>query len=303
MITKLNKAKNLSDAAGKTSGCIGIVWMQGEWNGRAKPDQGWTDGTDATTNKDDYKALLIGGTTSDNVTHNGLLPDIISDVKTIFGQSEQPVCICTQTGIGTNNTKDMPIDMALLEASDEFFGLFMAGSSYSVPNRGTHLDPNGSRWVGEFLAKTYYNVIFKNVDYKPLKPVGFSKYNDHIHIIFNNKTPLQLNTSILQKKTDYGFSVYVDGTKRTITAVVLNTSSVYIYVEGSLSGITEVTYAGMDVDYGNLCDNDNWKSFEKYKELPSQLKPSYEPRLPGMQNLYDINYPMFNFSVKWYYQI
>lgn len=303
MVTKLTKAKNLSDAAGKTSGVVGVIWMQGEWNGRSYADQGWTAGTNATNDKDDYKALLIGGTTSDSVSHNGMLPDIISDVKSIFGQSEAPVCICTQTGIGTNLSIDMPIDMALLEASDEFSGLFMACSPYSVPNRGVHLDPNGSRWVGEFLAKAYYNIVFKNLDFKPLRPVSISRFDDYVHIVFNNKSPLQFDTSILTKKTDYGFEVYCDGVQKTINAVLVNDDSVDIYVSGGTYGRMEVTYAGMNVDYGNLRDSDGWRPFEKYKELPSQLKPAYEPHLAGKSNLYNNDYPMFNFSVKWYYEI
>lgn len=304
MITALNKAKQLADTAGKTIKCCGIVWMQGEWNGRAYANQGWTTGTNATNNKNDYKALLIGGTTTDNVQHNGLVNDLSLDIKSIFGQTDSPIFIETQTAINTNQTFDMPIDMALLEASHENNQVFLAGSSYMVPNRGTHLDPNGSRWMGEFFAKVYYHVMYRGKKWEPLQPVYIRKGSDNIHIGFNLvNSPLQFNTNQLQSIANYGFQVRDGGSVKTINGVAISGNEIILTFGSNLTGDVEIAYAPNTIEYGNLCDSDTWNSFEKYKELPPQLKPTREPLGPDGLVLYGKHYPMNNFSVKFYYKM
>lgn len=311
-VSTLNTTKSLADDAGKTLCCAAIIWMQGEWNASSTEDQGWTSGTYSTDNKDDYKAYLIGGTTSDDVSHNGLINDMVNQVLSIYEQEEAPIILCSQIGPNFNKSFDNPIDMALLEANNELDNFVLVAPSYCVTDRANHLDPNGTRWLGEYYAKVWYNRVILGNKWKPLQPNKITKGENYLTIRFDVPVPpLKFDTELVRSKNNYGFSVKDAGSTKTISSVeIIGDNEVKITCSSNFIGDVEIAYATQSVVYGNLRDSDTWNSFEVYKDLDTVVSnpdgvsyhPTFEPEING-NVIYNKKYPCYNWCLRFYYKI
>lgn len=312
-VTALTTAKSLAEGEGKTLCCSAIIWMQGEYNANSFENQGWESDTPATNNKDDYKAYLLGGFTSDDVSHNGLINDMIEDVKVQYKQEDTPLVLSSQIGPGFNRSFDNPIDMALLEANNENNNFIVVAPSYCVTDRGAHLDSNGSRWLGEYYAKVWYKKVILSLNWKPLQPNKIEKGDNYLLITFDvPEPPLVFDTKLVRERDDYGFKVKDGGVEKTIQSVeIVGTDTIKIICTSQFTGDVEIAYATQGVMYGNLRDSDNWKSFETYKDLDTivenpkgvSYKPSFEPTDNKGEVIYNKNYPCYNWCLRFYYKL
>jgi len=307
------KALDCAKAITSSLECPSIFWMQGEYN-YTKPvgSTGLTQGSAPTSDKATYKSLLLQ-------LKNNMQNDILSKYK----QISKPLFITYQTGAQYSRGKELTIGMAQLEASNEFDDIVCAGPIYPVTDRGGHLEPNGYRWYGEMLGKAYYRTKISGQRFQPLQPVEFSKTaNPKILRIrfYVPKLPLVLDEMTVKKVKDYGFEVYDNNVKKTIQSIVIDGNSLFITFTSNIEGTLEVVYAGTNVSgHGNLRDSDDETACFKYVDLDRKnvdgtylferdtaettLRPSFEPRDENGQIIYDKPYPLYNFSLAFYYKI
>ncbi|MDP4238850.1 MAG: hypothetical protein Q8904_05190 [Bacteroidota bacterium] len=291
--------------------CPAVFWMQGEWNYQGY-GEGLTAGSKPTADKSAYKALLL--TLKNNMQ---------ADAQNKYGQEQKPLFITYECGAQYIKGRTQAIGMAQIEASNENADIICAGSVYPMSDRGGHLDPNGYRWYGEMLGKVYYQTKVLGEKFRPLQPKEISRTesNNVLKVKFLVKhLPLVLDQLILPKMKDYGFEVYVNNSRQTISSVSITDDCVYLTTTGSLVGDVEVVYAGEDTGgSGNLRDSDPYTSFFKYIDLDKKntdgtyvfprdasettLRPDYEPKNASGTVIYDQPYPLYNFSISFYYKL
>ena len=311
----LSTVKSLVDGESKTIVCTALVWMQGEWNETQHENQGWTGTDPATADTDDYQKMLQGGQTSDGVQHNGLINDMIEDVMAAYGQENTPIVLATTIGRGYHRFFENPIDMALLRTSNTSKGKFvLVTPDYRVTDRGGHLDANGYRWCGEFLAKVWYKRVILRQNWHPLQPIKITKYNSTSLLIKFNvpEPPLEFDIWQVKQGTNYGFLVHNDGVNVAIESVeIYSPTEVMIKTSLDLTGVIEVAYATAGNTYGNLRDSDKWIAFGEYTDLDTLVenpegvsyRPSFEPTDEEGNVIYGKKYPMQNFCVPFYYKL
>lgn len=291
--------------------CPAIFWLQGEWNYQGY-EEGLTLGSKPTSDKDTYKALMLK-----------LKDNMQADIQNRYGQLEKPLFITYEVGAQYIKGKEQAIGMAQLEASNENADIVCAGSIYPMSDRGGHLDSNGYRWYGEMLGKVYYKTKVLGQDFKPLQPKEISRTELPAKLkvkFLVPELPLVLDQLTLPKATDYGFEIYLNNIKQTITSVTIQDDCVYLTCSKALTGDVEVIYAGENTSgNGNLRDSDPYKSFFKYIDLDKKnsdgtylfkrdatettLRPAYEPRGANGYVIYDQPYPLYNFCVSFYYKL
>lgn len=291
--------------------CPAIFWMQGEWNYQGY-EEGLTVGSKPTSDKDAYKSLMLK-----------LKDNMQSEVQFRYGQEEKPLFITYECGAQYIKGREQTIGMAQLEASNENSDIVCAGSIYPMSDRGGHLDPNGYRWYGEMLGKVYYETKVSGENFKPLQPIEISRteLTNKLKIKFLVKhLPLVFDQLILPKIQDYGFEIYVNNVRLSITDISIIDDCVNITTSGSMAGNVEVVYAGEHTSgNGNLRDSDPYQAFFKYIDLDKKntdgsyvfprdagqttLRPTYEPKDATGAVIYDQPYPLYNFSVSFYYKL
>ncbi len=297
--------------------CPLIIWMQGEYNYWADTTRGLMPSIPNTTKKDEYKALLLK-----------LKEDMQNDVVSIYDQKHKPLFMTYQVGAQYTRGKTLEIGMAQLETANENDDVICAGPVYPMTDRGGHLDANGYRWYGEMLAKAYYRTVIEGDPFIPLQPEELSRTANPrvIKIRFMvPKMPLVLDNYTTEEIKDYGFAVYNDNVRQQIKEVKVVRDCVYITCKKDLSGVVEVTYAGADEfkGHGNLRDSDDYKAYYTYIDQDKKnsdgtfvfardkdkdgnylsLRPNYEPRDKSGNIIYDRPYPLYNFSVAFYYKL
>ena len=316
-LLSLTKAKSIAEENNKTISCSAIVWMQGEWNETQHENKDWAGTGPATDDTNDYQKMLQGGQTSDGVQHNGLINDMVEDVKTTYGQENSPIILCASVGRGYHVHFNNPIDMALLRTSNTSKGKFiLATPSYRVTDRNGHLDANGYRWCGEFFAKVWYKRVIAKQNWHPLQPIKITKINStNILIEFNvPEPPILFDTLQVKTSSNYGFSVRNNNIDVAINSVEIYSSiEVIINTSTELTGLIEIAYANNKDPrgYGNLRDSDRWVAFGEYTDLDTLVenpegvsyRPSFEPIDEEGNVIYGKKYPMQNFCVPFYYKL
>lgn len=192
----VTQAHAAATALGKTHVVTAIVWMQGEY------DYDTTHGSTKAT-KALYKAALAQ-----------LRTDLVTDIKAITGQADDPLFILYQTGaswvrdIDSAGAAGLHVGMAQLEFALENPGkVVMAGSTYSGTDKGGHLDPNGSRWFGAYLSKAYVRAAIDGRRFRPLSPTKIEAITTklirvHFHV---PEPPLVFDASyVVTTATSYG---------------------------------------------------------------------------------------------------
>lgn len=291
--------------------CPAIFWMQGESNYMGV-GEGLTPGSLPTADKISYKDLLVK-----------LKNNMQTDIQNVNGQTEKPLFISYQVGGTSQRGRDLAIGMAQLEMSNEISDFICAGPIYPVTNRGLHLDPNGYRWFGEMLAKAYYKTKILNEPFKPLQPKKISRTSNpnELKIEFHvPNLPLVIDEKLVAKVDDSGFEIYLDNVKQTINSVNIVGDAVMLTCAVPLNGSIEVVYAGTTFKgKGNLRDSDPYQSYYQYIDLDktnpdgtfvyprdagiTTLRPAYEPKGADGNPIYNQNYPLFNFSLSFYFKL
>jgi len=293
--------------------CPAIFWMQGEDNytkGSPTSTSGLSGGT-CTSDKARYKSLMLN-----------LKNDMQSDIKAKYNQPDKPVFITYQTGKSYSKGKELNIGMAQLEAANEYDDIICAGPVYHLPDRWGHLDANGYRWYGELLAKVYYKTQVLGEDFNPLQPKEIARTTDAkiIKVKFLVPfLPLVLDQKLTAKQPDFGFEIYLNGTKVALSSVVVNGDCIDLTSTVNLIGEIEVVYAGINTaGIGNLRDSDPYTAFTNYIDLDKKdsngayiferasgsLRPvSAEPLGANGEPIYDQPYPLYNFSLAFYYKL
>ncbi|GAB6012920.1 sialate O-acetylesterase [Viscerimonas tarda] len=304
----MNSAATIAGQSMTKIVCPAIFWMQGESNCVAN-----TNGY--TTSKDEYKALMVQ-----------LKNDMQNDAVSKYRQAEKPVFITYQTsGQFLRNFYDLPIAMAQLEASNEYDDIICAGPVYpgTLPTSGAHLNSNGYRWYGEMLGKVYYKTQILKEEFKPLHPIGYysTDNQDEIKIQFHVPyPPLVLDERLIAKRTGNGFEVKLNNAKVTVSKVTIAGDCVALKLSKKIAqtDAIEISYAGIDIQSGNLRDSDPYSAFYKYEDLDKKtgsgdfyyprlnnltLRPREEPKNAAGQVIYDQPYPLYNFCVAFYKKI
>lgn len=326
-LCSLDYGSKIAQNQNSTLYCPVIFWMQGEFNYSPYKDKGMHANVTNTTDKKEYKALLLQ-------LKNNMQNDILSQ----YGQKKKPVFITYQTG--AQYMRDtLSISMAQLEAANENPDIICAGPIYPMTDRGGHLDANGYRWYGEMLGKVYYQTQIKKKEFKPLQPVAIKRtiQSNQIRIKFHVPVPpLVFDVNTLPKIRDYGFEIYLNeyrpDNRQTITNIAIERDEVVLTCRQSLEGDIIIMYAGTraHIDklengknhlqgHGNLRDSDPYKAFYTYIDLDKKnedgslvypcedfettLRPDYEPKDASGEIIYNKTYPLYNFSVGFYYKL
>ena len=325
--TSLELASNVAGSMNGKMYCPVIFWMQGEFNYDPNPEKGLRANVPNTTDKQEYKRLLIQ-----------LKDNMQNDILKQYGQQEKPVFITYQTG--AQYMRDtLAISMAQLEASNEYADIICAGPIYPMTDRGGHLDANGYRWFGEMLGKVYYQTKVQGKTFKPLQPTEImrEKLPNQVRIKYHVPVPpLVFDVHLLPKIRDYGFEVYLGSyrqeNRQTVTNVEIDGEDVVLSCQQPLQGDVIVVYAGTNSfieeyqggkdrlqGHGNLRDSDSYKAFFNYLDLDEKnkdgsfiyprddsettLRPEYEPEDRSGKVIYGKKYPLYNFSVGFFYKI
>lgn len=294
-LSALKAARNTAARECLSLACPAILWMQGESNYQANANQGLTPGNKATSDKETYKKLM-----------KTLVDDMTGDVCTLYRQTGKPLFITYQTGAQYTKGKKLPIGMAQLELSNEDDGICCAGTVYQMTDRGGHLDPNGYRWFGELMAKVYYKTAVLGETWSPLQPVGITRGSDYIVVDYHVPIPpLVLDTLTLAESSQYGFTLFNNGTRMVIRSVeVVSGTQLKITAGQPLDGDIEIAYADeLHSGHGNVRDSDPFEGFAEYIELSDPHKPSREPLNEDGRPIYGKKYPLYNFSLAFYYKL
>ena len=324
MITALNSIKTLSNDNSKSICCTAIMWIQGEWNSSTHENMGWFPNTYSTYDKDVYKAFLVGGTvivndstdTPQTVVANGICNDMSNDIKDIYQQDEVPIFMCTQHSTSFLKHRNIPVQMAFVEASNEG-KITLVSPTYRVTDRGGHLDANGSRWLGELFAKVWYKKVILGEKWEPLHPIYIKRENNAIYVKFHVPCPpIVFDTNQVRKSNWMGFAVrkMEDDSLISIKTVEIVDSDVVKLTFNSsdlIQGDINISYAGYNMNYGNLRDSDPWKALTNYVDLDTLIenpdgvsyRPTFEPKDDSKQVIYNKPYPCQNFCVQFYYEL
>lgn len=309
-ITALEKAKTIIDRTNSTISCPAIIFMQGEFNYYNEYGTG-LDGHEGTASGDKatYKNLLM--TLKNNMQ---------ADAKAQYQQADNPVFYTYQAGAQYTKGRSLEIGMAQLEAANANSDIICVGPIYPMTDVGGHLDANGYRWYGEMIGKVIYKTKVLGETFTPLQPIEISRVEGNkkqVRIKYiAPKLPLVLDTKTLLEMPNYGFNVYLNDVEQSIQNVVIDGSEqdcVLITCANNLDGAIEVTYAGVDATlsgrnlrgHGNLRDSDDYQAFFNYEHKTWNNSPttSGEP-MDASGNVIDgKHYPLYNFSVAFYYKL
>lgn len=302
----LDKTKEAVDAEGKTVKCVAVVWMQGEYNydGHNK-EQGFTNGTDATTDKDEYKQYLIQ-----------LKKDMQADIMEKYGQSEPPLFFVYQTGGAFITNSTSSINMAQQEVAEECEDVVLLGSAMPCPRfAGGHMSSNGYRWQGEMIGKQLTeSLIWGNAAHTVLDR-NITVDGNKIYIDYEVPVPpLVADTYTVQEQPNYGFLVYVDDVGIAIEKAEIQNTRVVLTCVQELHGKIAVKYAGNAVGdrnhrgIGNLRDSDRYTSLYTYADDTAETSTAgnaidYRPKDATGNSLNGKHYPMWNWASHAYREV
>lgn len=286
--------------------------MQGEYNYTSYENKGMTVGSYSTTDGKLYYKYLLQ-----------LKNNMQDAVKKYYGQDDAPLFITYQTGAQYTRGTTLEVGMAQLNASNENEDIVCAGPVYPMTDRGGHLDSNGYRWYGEMLGKVYYKTCILKEDFKPLQPIEITRNPENANEISIRfivpKLPLVFDSKLVESQKNLGFVLSNNSVEQTITNIQIKDDCVVLTSASPLTGNVEVSYATQKTNgHGNLRDSDDYEAFFNYIDLDKKvngeyvyprdenettLRPNYEPRDENFKIIYDQPYPLYNFSVAFYYKI
>jgi hypothetical protein len=118
------------------------------------------------------------------------------------------------------------------------------------------------------------------------------------------KPPLVLDTHTLKAESFSGFYLYQNGSRQSMTSVeVINDSTIAITATSDLNGAIGILYGGETArGHGNVRDSDDYPAFFNY-ESGHATPSSGHPKDENGNVIYGQPYPLYNFSVAFYYEI
>ena len=291
--------KAVADAENKTVGCFGIVYMQGETDYRAGN----------VNDKATYKSYLMQ-------VKNALQQSAMNNL----GQTRKPLFFLYQTSgknwinnDGTVNNEALGPSMAQIEFANENDDVILISPAYQVTTyQDGHPSTNGERWLGEYYAKAIWQTLYRGFRYKNPVPMNFKiDQNKLIIYVSNCVLPLVKNTWTLPLQPNLGFVVKADNQTVTITDVDLVDNAIIITCESNLesASVVKVTYGGVGLGRGNVCDSDKWATWLQY--LSDANDTGYDgirvitqsPTTESGGSLVGKDYPMNNFLCIFYKEI
>lgn len=149
---------------------VGIVYLHGE--------------SMAGATKTSYKANLAE-----------MRNDMIADIKSKFGQSDDPAFFIHQIGgdYPASVSTQMGTSQAQLEFASETPGVFICDNEFGYPTPGAHLYPNGYRWMGCRFAKRMYPVL-RDKQTVPFKIIDAVYSAGAVYVAFSSPTALKTRT-------------------------------------------------------------------------------------------------------------
>lgn len=227
-------AKNICDANGKSLNVPCWIWIQGE-----------TDQKQHTTTSD-YKAALLS-----------LQSDIVSGVKSITGQTNDPKCITSQCGAQnivlpsdmsptyTTEAVDVPTaQMQVVRDSDDFS---FACPSYILDHSSVeyiHLSNFGSRMMGLYFGKAV-KAILDGKKFGGILPKTYTVSGNNLVIKCDVPCkPLMIDTEWVKEVSNYGFSVVNSGNTNILQSVEVFGDEITLHCSASPVGC--MVYYGVD---------------------------------------------------------
>ncbi|BDH16583.1 MAG: hypothetical protein [Bacteriophage sp.] len=286
-------------AAGSDHVVDGIFFAQGEFNYIYAA----TGTTPVTSLKYPYKVLF-----------GQLIDDAQNACMAITGQQNPPAFFTYQTGAGftrdvsQDGTPGLNIGMAQLEVALTKPNTFMVTPIYHLTDKGGHLDSNGYRWLGNYIAKVHHKVVHLGQNWQPLHPTSIKRVGNAIYINFHVPSP-PLKFKVAYDQTNpimqggMGFKVTDDSTGNQIqqTAVeIVADTIVKITLASTPNAPCHVWYASeLTGGQGNLCDSDPFVAVDKYTFIPNSSMYA-EANIPDLVNK---PYPLENWCVAFYYPV
>ena len=302
----LDNTKAAVDAESKTVRCVAVIWMQGEYNYDGhNSGQGFVNGTDGTTDKDEYKQYLLQ-----------LKKDVQADIMKKYGQTEPPLFFIYQPGGAfiTNGTSS--INMAQQEAAAECEDIILLGSAMPCPRfNGGHMASNGYRWQGEMIGKQLAEtLIWGNADHTVLDR-EITVDGNKVYIDYEVPVPpLVADTYTVQEQPNYGYSVAVDGVGVEIESAEVHNTRVTLTCAKALSGKVSVKYAGNAVGdrnhrgIGNIRDSDRYTSLYTFEDDTDEKSTAgasvdFHPKTVDGNSLAGKHYPLWNWASHLYKEV
>jgi hypothetical protein len=205
-----------------------------------------TDGTNATS----YSVGLLN-----------LMSNYDTDLRYVTGQEEPVRFFIDQLAPARNDGLQGVIPEAQISAANSYDYAYVTGPKYQYPYvDDVHLTDVGYRRLGELHGFILNKVLHNGVDWKPLQPSNISRDGTVITVDFDVPyEPIVLDDTTLGAATDYGFSVYDDAVKMTISSVVVTgASQIQITVSTAPTGAEQrLKFVEGDVGYlvGNVRDS------------------------------------------------
>ncbi|HBX5176505.1 TPA: hypothetical protein MH391_28785, partial [Klebsiella pneumoniae] len=288
IISAVTQIKAIADAAGKTCGVVGFLYLGNEYN--------YDSTKGGATDRAEYRALL-----------RKLIDDVITDTTAITGQTEPPLTVLYQTsGSWTRDSTNMSIGEAQLDICAADANVMMASPAYAVTDKGGHLDANGYRWLGMHFGKTLHRAIDRRQHWRPLQPLSVTLSGNTLRADFLAwSPPLQFRSCYVgSSPTMYaakGFRVTDDAGEVSVTRVEIVADTVVDITLGrETTGDVYLWYASQTASNGNgnLFDSDATVAVANYEfhEGTGQYPESNIPEL--VNRPYPLNNPCVAFRRK-----
>lgn len=300
----LGPIKTMADNHGSKVCCPAIVFMQGERDyysdaelislSAASP-HAYACGDD----KDRYKKAMTN-----------LKNDMQQACMSAYGQTTKPLFFIYQVSGPFIVKHDMGITEAQKEFAAENDDVILLPATYFTPNytETGHLSTNGYRWYGEYIGKALFEALVQKHVSKPVLATDATFSGSEIRIkIANAVLPLCIDTYTVEAATNYGFSVWSNGTSAAISKVSIYGDEIVIKTSGTLASPVEVSYAGYEKGgTGNIRDSAKYGSYYKYlddsadKGTSGSLTLSHRAKDSSGAYLTGANYPMHNWLSPFY---
>lgn len=198
-----------------------LCWMQGETDVTSYPDT-------------DYRKLLLQ-----------FVKDINDDVKQITGQKQDVEIICYQTGPVTRakkfdalsyNCHETVIPQTFLELvrDNPIFHASGPMYPYNFVREAIHIDATGHQQHGKLVALTALDILRHQKHNRGLIPLSTVINENDITIKFNVPCPpLAIDTILVNKAGNYGFSVINRQNQDIAKSIVVEGNSVIIHCSES----------------------------------------------------------------------
>ncbi|QBX34580.1 hypothetical protein E4191_07550 [Paracoccus liaowanqingii] len=236
--------------------------------------------------------------------------DVAADILTaVPNQTEPPLIVSYQTGaaytrdVDANGQPGLAIGMAQLDLALAGGNVVLACPAYPFTDKGGHLDSNGSRWMGHYMAKAARE-IWEGRNFQPVRPLQVTVEGSEVYIHYHVPVaPLVFDTPYVSNSgpVDYptkGFRVTsADGlSASTIQAVTIERPTIIkITLAAPPPAGALLWYAPQASMQGNGCvrDSDPALASDLYEYVPERgMYPAANiPRLIGKP------YPLHNWSI------